>query len=266
MAACAIGMSCSQSSATHVEEDDTAVHFSSADECHQLRGDDPSAALAPAQEWANRTDSLDAFLCLQRVYEDLGDELGMRETLFRGIEASFSKPYLEAAYHWSVVLFPLARERRFELGLSVADRILTDPRLEEAEREDTLVQRGIYLTGLRRFEEARQDLEEALRIDPADTDTILAQADLFWASGNQERALENLQHAMELDPNDGSIALRAGDAAWQMGAPEVARSAWSRALELEPESAVGQAAQARLFGSASPPDSSSPNPDRNRSS
>jgi tetratricopeptide (TPR) repeat protein len=261
------GLSCSQSNASQAEPDGSSVAFSSAEDCHELRMRDPEVALTAAQDLVDRTGSLDAFLCLQRVFEDLGDDAGVRETVSRGLDASYNQPYTDASYYWSVVLFPLAREARYDFGLFVSDRILADPRLEEPEREDTLVQRGIYLTGLGRFEEARRDLEEARQIDPEDVDTLLALADLFWVSGNSERALEHLQVAMDLDPEDGSIALRAGDMAWWMQADETARSAWGRALELEPESDVGAAAAARLRGTAPPPlDDSPPSPDRNRSS
>ena len=59
--------------------------------------------------------------------------------------------------------------------------------------------RGVLLTGLKQWDSARSDLDEAIRLNPSDTENYKARASLFIETADYEKSLDDVQKVLELD-------------------------------------------------------------------
>ncbi len=59
--------------------------------------------------------------------------------------------------------------------------------------------RGVLLTGLKQWDMAESDLDEAIRLNPTDTENYKARAILFLETAEYEKSLEDLQEVLKLD-------------------------------------------------------------------
>lgn len=59
--------------------------------------------------------------------------------------------------------------------------------------------RGVLLTGLKQWELAQSDLNEAIRLNPSDTENYKARARLFLETSRYEESLDDLRKVLRLD-------------------------------------------------------------------
>lgn len=93
---------------------------------------------------------------------------------------------------------------------------------------------------------ARADLDEALRLAPADPLGWLLSARTAREGGDLPRAQADIAQALQRSPDDATVALEAGDIAAAAGASDAARTAWAAAIRNRADSDAGRAARARL--------------------
>ena len=93
---------------------------------------------------------------------------------------------------------------------------------------------------------AREDLDIALKLVPADPLSWLLSASLARQSGDLDRAATDIEGALSRSPDDAEVALEAGNIAILSGAPDAARAAWAAAVRNAPTSPAGKAASAAL--------------------
>ena len=89
---------------------------------------------------------------------------------------------------------------------------------------------------------AREDIDTALKLVPADPLAWLLSATLARQSGDLERATTDIAEAQTRSPDDAQVALEAGNIAILSGAEGAARVAWQAAVKNAPESPAGKAA------------------------
>ncbi len=89
---------------------------------------------------------------------------------------------------------------------------------------------------------ARDDIDAALKLVPADPLAWLLSATLARQSGDLARAATDIGEAATRSPDDAQVALEAGNIAILSGRDEAARTAWTAAAKNAPESAAGKAA------------------------
>jgi tetratricopeptide (TPR) repeat protein len=95
------------------------------------------------------------------------------------------------------------------------------------------LERGIALTGLRRYEEAEADLRRALRLDPSGGAEI-ALGLLAWHRGLTIDAVAHFRRALERGPEDAKVYGYLADALNQAGDYQGAHRALEQALALDP--------------------------------
>ena len=108
--------------------------------------------------------------------------------------------YAESCYH--------AAESR-TVSLRTMDDCDNALKFEGLSREDTIgtyVNRGILYMIDRKFDRARRDFDEALRLDPRQAEAWLNKSIVEWKSGNGEAAMQLAQKALDLRTNKPAIA------------------------------------------------------------
>jgi len=93
---------------------------------------------------------------------------------------------------------------------------------------------------------AREDLDAALKLVPADPLAWLLSATLARQSGDLVRAATDIAEAQKRSPDDAQVALEAGNIAVLGGRDEAARTAWQTAVRIAPGSGAGKAAAEAL--------------------
>ena len=93
---------------------------------------------------------------------------------------------------------------------------------------------------------ARDDLDMALKLAPADPLAWLLSATLARQSGDLDRAIADIEEAQKRSPDDAQVALEAGNIAIVSGSEPAARVAWEAAVRAAPDTAAGKSAAAAL--------------------
>ena len=99
---------------------------------------------------------------------------------------------------------------------------------------------------------ARDDLDAALKLVPADPLAWLLSATLARQSGDLLRAQGDIAEAMTRSPDDAQVALEAGNIAILGGRDDVARTAWRAAVKNGGDRPAGKAAADALARLDSP--------------
>lgn len=89
---------------------------------------------------------------------------------------------------------------------------------------------------------AREDIDAALKLVPADPLAWLLSATLARQSGDLARAVTDIEEAQKRSPDDAQVALEAGNIAILSGSEPAARVAWEAAVKNAPDSPAGKAA------------------------
>jgi tetratricopeptide (TPR) repeat protein len=89
---------------------------------------------------------------------------------------------------------------------------------------------------------AREDIDAALKLVPADPLAWLLSATLARQSGDLARATTDIAEAQTRSADDAQVALEAGNVAILSGSDAAARVAWEAAVKNAPSSVAGKAA------------------------
>ncbi len=92
----------------------------------------------------------------------------------------------------------------------------------------------------------RADLDQALKLAPADPLAWLLSATLARQSNDRARAQADIEQAASRSPDDAQVALEAGNIALLSGSESAARTAWEAAVRNAPTSEAGKSAAAAL--------------------
>ena len=93
---------------------------------------------------------------------------------------------------------------------------------------------------------ARSDLDQALKLVPADPLGWLLSATLARRDGDLERAARDIEEAARRAPDEPGVMLEAGNIAVLSGSNAAARAAWEAAVKAAPASPAGKAAAEQL--------------------
>lgn len=94
--------------------------------------------------------------------------------------------------------------------------------------------RGIVHRWMNRDNEALRDLDRAIELDPDNAETISRRGVTYGMMGQYENALRDLDKAIELEPNNPGVFSRRGTTYGRMGLLENALKDISHAVELDP--------------------------------
>ena len=241
-------------------------------------GDADAAAGAYRQIAASSSKYGDAESRLAWILQKAGDSDGALTMARSWLERSKNDPEALSLYG------DLLRENgRFEESVEVMDRLIAQNGAGEVEPWRLYFLRGISFEQSGRWDKAEPDLEQALKLNPAEPE-IMNYLGFGWANRSQhlDQALELLQKAVALRPNSGEIrdslgwakyrqghyadAVRdleravglapaepdvndhLGDAYWRVGRKLEAEFQWRRVLSLNPDEKLKAAVDAKLQG------------------
>ncbi len=122
------------------------------------------------------------------------------------------------------------------------DTAIVGGTLKDQELGEAYLDRARALVALRQTSDARTDIDQTLKLVPADPLAWLLSATLARRMGDMPRAATDIAEAVKRAPDDAQVALEAGNIALMQGSPEAARTAWEGAVKLSPSSPAGKSA------------------------
>lgn len=215
------------------------------DACTALIRGDTAAAIVQAEAWAGGAKSVAAYHCLGLAYA-AAQRWTSAATVFEKTAAETeSANGAVAAGLWAqagnaaLAADDPARARR------ALDHAVILP-ATAAMRGQAYLDRARAEVALKDVAAARHDLDEAVKLAPAEPLGWLLSATLARREQKLDRAEADINQALRLAPNDAEVALEAGNIAAAQGVIGAARMAWEKAVELAPKEPAGQAAAAAL--------------------
>ncbi len=214
--------------------------------CVALSDADPAAALTEAATWRSQGGGV-----LARQCEGLGYAAQKRwapaATAFeqaareaeRDRDGRAARIWVQAG-NAALAGSDAAKARGF-LESAIVSGVLTGQELGEAYLDRA---RATAMLGQTRV--ARGDLDQALKLVPADPLGWLLSATMARRDGDLVRAANDIEEAARRAPDDPGVMLEAGNIAVLSGSDPAARAAWEAAVKAAPASAAGKAAAEQL--------------------
>lgn len=133
-----------------------------------------------------------------------------------------------------------------EHALQALDAALATPNISQELRGQAHLDRARAQVALGQADRARQDLDRALQLVPADGFAWYLSAALARRANDLARARTDIARARELAPDNPDVLLLAGTMAGEAGNMEETERLYRRIVELAPQSDAGRAAAASL--------------------
>jgi Flp pilus assembly protein TadD len=110
-----------------------------------------------------------------------------------------------------------------------------------------MIDRAVTEAGLKRYNEAVEDLNRALTLDPNRTEALVYRGTAYRYLGDQKRARADIDKALALDPRSADALLERGNLKRLAGDGAGARADWLALLRLvEQDAPQAQAARANI--------------------
>jgi tetratricopeptide (TPR) repeat protein len=223
-------------------------------ECVALVEADPAKAIDFAGAWQIDQGGVPARQCLGLAYAAQGRWLPAMTAFEQAAQLAEKERDGRAANLWVQAGNAALAAQEAAKAKTAFDAAIASGALKDAELGEVHLDRGRARVALRDTAGAREDIDAALKLVPADPLGWLLSASLARREGNLDRAASDIAEAAKRSPDDPSVALEAGNIALLSGANDAARTAWEAAVKAAPESAAGKAAAEALkqFASAAP--------------
>lgn len=116
----------------------------------------------------------------------------------------------------------------------------------EPENIEMLIDRSRILARAKNYQEAFNDLDHVLRLDPTRPDALAFRASAWRHLGNDVRALEDIELALSLTPDLIDALIERGILHRLSGNIEEARKDWLKVLDISPNSPAGEIARKNI--------------------
>jgi tetratricopeptide (TPR) repeat protein len=214
--------------------------------CTALVRTAPQQALDDANAWLGERGGLPARQCAGLAYVALQQWAAaatMYETAAHEAEAAADASradfWVQAGNAW------LAAGENAR-ALQALDAALATPNLSQELRGEAQLDRARAQVALGHADRARQDLDRALQLVPADPFAWYLSAALARREANVARVRTDIARALTLGPDDPDILLLAGTVAGEGGDMIEAERLYRRVVQLAPDSEAGRQAAASL--------------------
>jgi tetratricopeptide (TPR) repeat protein len=131
-------------------------------------------------------------------------------------------------------------------ALQALDAALATPNISQELRGQVHLDRARVQVALGQADRARQDIDRALQLVPADGFAWYLSAALARRASDPARALTDIARARALAPDNPDVLLLAGTMVGEAGNMAEAERLYRRVVELAPDSEAGRAAAASL--------------------
>lgn len=216
------------------------------EECAALAQSDPKAAIAQADGWRIAGGGVPARHCLALAYaadERFVPAAVAFEQAARQAEIANDG---RAANLWVQAGNARLAAKDAKAALAAFDAAITRGVLKAEALGEAHLDRARAKVALADNAGARADLDQALKLVPADPLAWLLSATLARRMNDLPRAQTDIAEATKRSPDDASVALEAGNIAILAGAPDAAKLAWQQAVKNQPGSAAARNAEVAL--------------------
>jgi tetratricopeptide (TPR) repeat protein len=218
----------------------------SAEACATLVKTAPEQAVAMAGDWRLKGGGLEARRCLGLAYAKL-ERWAPAATAFEqaALEAEAAKDggradfWAQSGNSWLAAGDAAKARKAFDAALAV-------PTLAAELRGEVHLDRARAAVAAGDLVSARADIDQGLKLVPADPFAWYLSSALALREERIARAKQDIAQAVSLAPDDADILLQAGSVAGVTGEIVAAQSFYEKAARLAPGSPAGQAAQAAL--------------------
>ncbi len=216
------------------------------DACVARTDSDSAQALVEAEEWSQKGGGALARQCMGLAFAAQSRWLPALTAFESAAREAERNRDGRAARMWVQAGNAGLAAGEFARARTALDTALTSGQLQAGEAGEAHLDRARAFVALKQSALARADIDQALKLVPADPLGWLLSATLARRSGDLPRATTDIAEAMRLSPDDATVALEAGNIAIMTGANDAAKAAWSAAVKAAPKSAAGIAAAAAL--------------------
>ena len=214
--------------------------------CAALVKTAPEQAIAMAGDWRLKGGGIKARTCLGLAYAKL-ERWAAAATAFEqaATEAEAAKDsgragfWAQSGNSWLAAGDHARARRAFDAALAI-------PTLAAQLRGEVHLDRARTAVAAGDLVLARTDIDQGLKLVPADPFAWYLSSALALREERVARAKEDIAKAVSLAPDDADILLQAGTVAGVTGEVVAAQSFYERAARLAPDSPAGKAAQAAL--------------------
>lgn len=206
----------------------------------------PEQAIAMAGDWRLKGGGIKARLCLGLAYATL-ERWAPAAAAFEqaATEAEVANDagradfWAQSGNSWLAAGDAAKARKAFDAALAV-------PSLTAELRGEVYLDRARAAVAAADLVSARADIDQGLKLVPADPFAWYLSSALALREERVARAKEDVAKAVSLAPDDADILLQAGTVAGVTGEVVAARSFYERAARIAPDSAAGKAALAAL--------------------
>jgi tetratricopeptide (TPR) repeat protein len=217
------------------------------DQCAKLSDSDAAAAQKVAIAWAKSGGGVAAAQCLGIARSAAGDWQDALDAFTTGADlAEKTHDGLAAANLWVSAGNAALAGGDFAKAREALSTAIASPLLSDALKGEAYLDRARAAVGAGDSTAARGDLDQAVKLVPADPMAWLLSATLARRMGDTTRARADINEAMLKAPNQSDILYEAGNIAAAAGDMDDARGQWTRAASAEPGSDAAQHAKAEL--------------------
>jgi len=223
------------------------------DSCLHLSDTNPAAAEKVAADWARTGGGVSAAQCLGIARSALGDWKGATDafttaaSLADQIHAPGGPNLWVSAGDAALAGGDAAAARK---ALSTA---LDAPGLPDQMKGEAYLDRARADVAATDLAAARGDLDEALKLVPADPVAWLLSATLARRMDDLTRAANDIKEAATRAPKAPEVLFEAGNIAAASGDMAAARAQWSQAAAIDPDGDIARQAQAELAATGGAP-------------
>lgn len=209
-------------------------------QCVDFATIDPHRTIADAQNWFDRTGDLAARHCQAIAYGELGAHRTAAETLLalsnaaEVVRAERASLLAQAARQWRLAGDPDAAKSALNAAISI-----------EATPE-LYVERATLRADDRAFEDARADLDEALRLAPRYEEALTLRAAAHRRLGDGQAARRDALLAIEYRPVSATAWFELGAAERALGQKDAARRSFLKSIDLAPGAPSAALARGQL--------------------
>lgn len=232
---------------------DTRTDRARFDACVHLSDGDPIAAEKTAADWARTGGGVPAAQCLGIALSAAGDWKSAAGAFSTAADLAEQTHTPGAANLWvsagdAALAGGDAAQARTMLSTAIAS-----PNFPDQMKGEAYLDRARAGVAANDLGSARGDMDEALKLVPADPMAWLLSATLARRMGDQARAATDIKEAETRAPEEADVLFEAGNIAAAAGDMTGARAQWAHALAAEPGSDAAGRAKAELAATGGVP-------------
>ena len=214
--------------------------------CIETAGREPAVAIPEATKWIGAGGGVPARHCLALAYLASRDYPAATQALDAAARAAEAQHDPHVAELWGQAGNSAFMAGKFDAAAGYFTTGITAVGNDSRGHGELLIDRARALVELKRFDEAKADLNDATRLEPDSPFGWLLRATLARRQGDLPGAEASLLQATKRAPDDPDVQLEAGNIAAAKGEQDLARQAWTAAAAAAPESPTAAAANQAL--------------------